>query len=213
MTRPTIRKILRDRESSKEKLEELTERNKVKKTNDYKKKWLELRETYPNLHRKELSNLNRAAYAWLNNYDKDWLEENSPPSMSGKKSKKKVYSKDEDIKNLEKVKKIIDEWSGLEQIRRKLVRKSRHQILLLMGYSATYNRTDLLPITFNYMQSIEESVLDFRKRKVRNVLATTFQNEEASFSQVAESAGVRACIRKGEKEISEYIKYLLKQHN
>lgn len=59
----------------------------------------------------------------------------------------------------------------------------------------------------------EESVDDFRKRRVRNVLATTFQNLEASFSQVAEAAGVRTCIRNGKREISEYIEILLKQHD
>nr|WP_311230814.1 hypothetical protein [Bacillus wiedmannii] len=59
-----------------------------KKTVQYKHKRIQLRNKYPAYTRVKLSGLNRAAYAWLSNYERAWLEEYSPPKVLGKHSKK-----------------------------------------------------------------------------------------------------------------------------
>src|SRR5690606_1652091 len=62
-------------------------RGRKQKTDDYRIIWKKIRENNPNLSRKELAGINRAAYAWLNKFDSDWLEENSPVSLLGKNKK------------------------------------------------------------------------------------------------------------------------------
>lgn len=46
-----------------------------------------LRELYPNYNRKELNNMDRSVYGWLRKYEPQWIEEHSPPSKKGMRSK------------------------------------------------------------------------------------------------------------------------------
>lgn len=89
-TPPTIRKILKDRKNVpiKKSREDSLKVAREKKTAQYKHKWIQLRNKYPAYTRAKLSGLNRAAYAWLSNYERAWLEEHSPLKVLGKHSKK-----------------------------------------------------------------------------------------------------------------------------
>ncbi|KRG13995.1 Tn7-like transposition protein D [Virgibacillus soli] len=213
-TRPTIRKILRDRKDMIKSGCEDRNRKKTKKTENYKRCWAELRIKYPHYDRTELNNIGRAAYAWLNKYDKEWLENNSPLTKTGTDSKRKKYSYKEDLKYLEKAKKIVRNWHKYEESNKKLMRMSYASVsTLISSYARFYYRKELYPMTVNFLNSINESVDDFQKRRVRNVLHTTFRNKEVTISKVAEAASVRQSIREGNVGIGDYVEKLVKIHN
>ncbi|MFC9540287.1 TnsD family Tn7-like transposition protein [Lysinibacillus sp. NPDC056959] len=216
MSRPTIRKILRDREKFNDRdLKQLEKYKKIdEKTEKYKEIWLDLRAKYPEYYRHELHSANRAVYVWLRKYDKEWLEANSPEIKKEYKVKKKVYSLEADYVFLDKAQKIISTWSDIEKNQSKLVRKSKSRIQNLLGLGSDYQYTrKRYPLTADYIDLIEESKEEFRKRKVRSVMEEKFKNEEVSFSKVAEAAHLRTFIRKGGEEIKLYIEQLINEHN
>ncbi|MCU4770905.1 TnsD family Tn7-like transposition protein [Bacillus toyonensis] len=213
----TIRKILDDREkitiniSKQEKLV-IGQR---KKTLQYKQEWIKLRNEYPNYTRASLNILNRAAYAWLNKYDKSWLEEHSPSSVSGKNmSKKSVedYHK-EDLAYVEEAKKVIHEWEKYEEIRGKLIRKTYAAVSTIL---ASYNKLAVkqnYPLLVGYISTLEESVQDFQKRRVRHQLDTRFKGKVVTLSEMIDSAGVKVAIKNGVGHIKEYVEKLVRDHN
>jgi len=217
MTRPTIRKILRDREKLNDRdFKQLEKDEKInEKTGRYKKIWLDLRAKYPEYSRKDLSSTNRAVYAWLIKYDKEWLEANSPEVKKRKHRSKKKYSLEEDHDFLDKTRNIISSWSKIEKERSKLLRKSKYRIQELLGFGENYQQVrKRYPLTADYIDSIEESKEEFRKRKVRDILEVKFKNEEVSFNKVAEAANLGPLIRNGgQEEIKQYIHKLVIEHN
>jgi len=217
MTRPTIRKILRNRENFNDRdFKQLEKYEKInEKTTRYKKIWLDLRTKYPEYYRNDLNSANRAVYAWLRKYDKEWLEANSPEIKKIYIGKKKEYSLEEDRDLLEKTQKIITTWSEIEKERSKLLRKSKYRLQKLLAIDENYqNVRKRYPLTADYIDSIEESTEEFRKRKVRSVMEVKFKNEEVSFNKVAEAAGLRGYLRgNGQEEIKQYIHKLVMDHN
>lgn len=216
MSKPTIRKILRDREElSGKDLKKAEKCGKTsEKTTNYKKIWLELCDKYPEYYRHELSKANRAAYAWLRKHDKEWLEANSPMAKRGFGKKKRMHSVEADHDLINKAQNIISMWSEIEKERNKLMRKSKHRIQILLGLGGDVKNTrKRYPLTANYIDSIDESPEEFRRRKVRNVLEVKFKNEEVSFNKVAEAARLRKFIRNGGEEIKLYIEKMVKEHN
>lgn len=211
---PTIRKILKDRESRKDlKQVERYEKLREKATN-YKKIWLELCEKYPEYYRHELNKANRAVYAWLRKHEKEWLEANSPMIKKEFTRSKKVYSVEVDYDLLNKAQNIISTWSRLEKERNKLMRKSKYRIQILLGIGRdTKSTRKRYPITTNYIDSIEESDEEFRRRKVRHLLEVKFKSEEVTLNKVAEAASLRRFIREGGEEIKLYIEKMVKVHN
>lgn len=118
---------------------------------------------------------------------------------------------------LEKVNNIDGDWIEYEITRGKLVRKSERILRRLSGLNQFYqNNNKLLPLTIEYIKSIEESVLDFQKRRVRHALEDKFKNEEVKVYKLAEAANLRSIIRNNEGnclEIREYIENLVLLHN
>ncbi|AXQ50878.1 TnsD family Tn7-like transposition protein [Lysinibacillus fusiformis] len=214
LSKPTITKILRDRESRKD-LKQVERYEKVReKATNYKKIWLELCEKYPEYSRHELNMANRAVYTWLRKHEKEWLEANSPMVKKTFYRKKKVYSVEVDYDLLSKAQNIISTWSELENERNKLIRKSKYKIRILLGLGGDTKITrKRYPLTSNYIDSIEESPDEFKKRKVRNLLEGKFKNEIVSLNKVAEAACVRKYIRDGGEEIKLYIEKMVKEHN
>lgn len=219
LSRPTIRKLLRDKANRyNNKIQKEKKRNEeiYEKTKKYKKMWLDLRVKYPTYGRQELNNKNRAIYAWLRKYDVDWLEVNSPePKLKYNPRKGKKDLQKADTEFLIKAKEIVKEWPNYEKIEKKLVRKSIPRIAHLIGLGKSLSRKrDQLQLTFNYLDSAHETVKDFQKRRVRNLLEIKFKDEIVSVNKVAEAVGVRKKIREGSgDEIKEYIEYLVEKHN
>ncbi|MGM2687044.1 hypothetical protein [Bacillus cereus group sp. BceL004] len=65
----------------------------------------------------------------------------------------------------------------------------------------------------DYIATIEESLQDFQKRRVRYVLEHKFKDVVVSLSELKDAASVKVAVRKGEGDIKEYIIRLVKEHN
>lgn len=217
LTTPTVRKYLRDRSIDRKAKDEDLKRRRNKKTNYYKKLWLKYREEFPNYKRVELNNIDRATYAWLSKYERDWLEKNSPPALIGKGSTKRKYSRNLDLEYLKKAKEIEGSWELYEKNKRKLVRKSDSLVRELIGLNSVLKKNyELLPLTSKFIESIVESTTDFQKRRVRYLLEKNFKNEKVTLSKITRVAHVDSYIReKGEEgiKIRDYIDSLVSLHN
>ncbi|MES5866735.1 hypothetical protein [Bacillus cereus group sp. RP32] len=65
------------------------------------------------------------------------------------------------------------------------------------------------PLLKEYIATIEESLQDFQKRRVRYVLEHKFKDVVVSLSELKDAASVKVAVRKGEGDI----KRLVKEHN
>lgn len=216
MSTPTIRKILRERKKLiGSNLKEEERYKKIsKKTIEYKKIWLDLRAKYPEYSRHELNNADRAVYSWLRNYDKEWLEANSPEVKKIYRGRKKGYSLEADYDLLHKTQKIISTWSEFEEESQKLMRKSKYRLQNIIGLRENFESIRIkYPLTASYIESIVESTDEFRRRRVRNVLEVKFKNEEVAFHEVAEAANLRSYTREGGEVLKQYIQQLVREHN
>ncbi|MGG0201574.1 TnsD family Tn7-like transposition protein [Bacillus anthracis] len=217
LTPPTIRKILRDRKKIIKKLDskETLQISREKRTRDYKEKWIQLRCKYPTYTRVELAHLNRAAYAWLSKFERIWLESHLPSKVLGKNSMKKSkesYNK-EDLIHIENAKKIVNDWEEYEKVRGKLIRKTYSAVTKILGEYKRCSKRKNHPLLKDYIATIEESLQDFQKRRVRYVLEHKFKDVVVSLSELKDAASVKVAVRKGEGDIKEYIIRLVKEHN
>ena len=209
----TVRRILKRHNLNNEEIEEAKKiRKKIEKTSEYKNIWINLRMKYPDYTRVQLIKLNRKVYNWLRKYDKEWIESNSPESNVGKNCKVKKYSFDEDIVFLRKAEKLILEWPDYEKLKNSLVRKSKNRLLSMLGLKRTcFERA--YPLTAEYIESHQELICDFQKRRVISIIENRFNNERVTVAQVAITANVAEIVRAGEKEISEFIIKEVELHN
>ncbi|HEI9576051.1 TPA: TniQ family protein [Bacillus cereus] len=216
-TPPTIRKILKDRKNVpiKKSREDSLKVAREKKTAQYKHKWIQLRNKYPAYTRAKLSGLNRAAYAWLSNYERAWLEEHSPLKVLGKHSKKKSvesYNR-EDLILIEEAKKIVDNWDEYEKNRGKLIRKTYAAVTKILGVYQKCQKKKNHSLLQSYIVTVEESLQDFQKRRVRYLLNTKFKDKVVTLSKIKEAASIKVAVREGEGDIKEYVEKLIKAHN
>ncbi|MFT9820807.1 TnsD family Tn7-like transposition protein [Lysinibacillus sp. NPDC056185] len=209
MNRDTITRIIKNstiKNNEIKRAEKIRQRNE--KTNEYRKIWLEIRLIYPNYSRSKLKQVNKKVYEWLWKLDKDWFNQNSPPSIMGANSKIKKYSFEEDSFFLHKAKNLILKWPEYEDMKMGLVRKSRHKLLTLLGLKENnYEKT--YPLTADYIETNQESISEFQKRRVNNILEVKYKYKRVTVAQVAAAAH----IQKQEKEVSEFIGYIVEQHN
>ncbi|MBH9968629.1 TnsD family Tn7-like transposition protein [[Bacillus] enclensis] len=214
MSRPTIRKMLREGtepiQTALQKREMLAQEWREKKTASYRILWKTVQNKHPDFTRKELAHLNRAVYAWLHQYDSEWLDKNSPFPQKGHRMKEKQFFELEDSLMLKKAQIINADWEKNEDIVGRQVRKSYSAIAELMGKPALGSVKEKFPLTNNYVRSIQESVEEFQKRKVDQVLLTQVANENITKNQLLELAGIRKTIK---SNVDTYVDEVVEQHN
>ena len=215
---PTIQKVIREKKQERKDNNEigiLKEEQKRKKTEEYKLKWIMLRELYPNYNRRELNNIDRSVYCWLRKYEPQWIEEHSPPSKKGMRSKivqKKEYCMD-DRRFLMEAQKIVEEWEEYEKRKGKLVRKAKTSFFKILALPSRYQDIERYPLTIEYISIMVETVEDFQKRRIHHILQTSFQNKKVTMSQIKELAGVKKYIRLNLNGIGKYLEEMVRQHN
>ncbi|QQZ09621.1 TnsD family Tn7-like transposition protein [Heyndrickxia vini] len=181
--------------------------HKKKKTLEYREEWIKLRKSHPSLPRKELSSINRKVYVWLNKHDKDWLIKNSP-ARRNTVSKKLNYA-ERDLFLLKKAKQINQKWSRLEEANNRIIRKSLNQMYELLGNNL-YRKTEQYPLTVEYLQSIQESLVEFQKRRIIYVLNNRYCNSTVSFTQVKFHVGLS---KNSNETLTNYLLKMIKHHN
>lgn len=209
----TIRKIIKREHLDFYRVKELEKkRRRNEKATGYKKVLLECKHKNPSLSRNELRKLVRKEYNWLIKNEKEWIEENSPPVVLGRYAKVRPYSKEEDLKLLNVAETMLLEWSLYEISKGKLIRKSKFKLLSLLGLRGDYSKRKF-PLTVEYLYSQEELIIDFQKRKVRNIMELELKNNEVTLVQVVKAANLLAQINKEGSHIIEFIKNEVELHN
>ncbi|WP_117149375.1 TnsD family Tn7-like transposition protein [Paraliobacillus zengyii] len=137
LSRPTIRKILREGidpiQNAIQKRDKKTKEWRKRKTATYRRVWINAVNNNPNHTRSELANHNRATFAWLHQFDSEWLEENSPVSQKGHRRKEKEDFEEKDLFMVKEVQRINDEWKQHEKVVGKIIRKTFSAICDLLG--------------------------------------------------------------------------------
>ncbi|MFC5627369.1 TnsD family Tn7-like transposition protein [Aliibacillus thermotolerans] len=216
LSKHTIRKILREGvvdpiQNNIRNIQKISLENREQKTKNYRKIWMKLREEFPLYSRTELAQLDRAAFTWLHKFDKEWLEANSPASNHGKKLKTEAEYYRDDLMLLEMAQTVFNKWSEYEKNLGKLMRKSYWSFCEIIGSThRLLRKKDYYPMTVDFIKSVEESVVEFQKRKAKHVLVTHFKDSYVTKYQLTEKAGIRKTI-KPETEI--FVEELIKKHN
>jgi len=205
VTRPTIRKFLNNNYNN-TRWDRLEVERGIK-TRRYKEKWLKIRESNPTLNRGQLNSLNRAIYAWLRRYEPDWIEANSPKSMTGS-NKKNINL---DIENLiSQIKELYSNWILIENSMGKLKRRTFNQLTAQVKIPGSYQN---YPEVCNAINEFLESVTDFRKRKIKKYLSVKCIGKVVRYSDAAEMLGLRTPIRQGDEEIKVFLLEEIEKHN
>lgn len=215
LSRSTIRRIIKEgydpiNNGLRKKRIKVQER-RIEKTKQYKQIWLDLLGNHPNYTRSDLSKVNRAVYAWLHNHDSEWIKGNSPPSLRGstKLSKKDYTEKDQQI--LRKAEAIAEKWTTYERKAGKLIRKTNQVFYIRIGLNLRINaNNEKYPLTYEYVNSILESINDFHKRKLNHTLNEYFTGIYVAKYSLTEKAGVRKTMS---SEIEMYLEKLIQNHN
>ncbi|MGD2198444.1 TnsD family Tn7-like transposition protein [Lysinibacillus fusiformis] len=171
----------------KEKICKLDNKSKELKGNkeviNYRKQYLQLKDTYPDLSRTEIARRNLGTYNWLIRNDRDWYELNAPKSQNGNKLKED-YSED-DIIILAKARLLISGWSKYEKELNKLIRKSKWRLLEQLKIR---KNDEVLkkhyPKTFKFLQENIEATEDFYKRKINVFLESNCKNEKVTVRKI-----------------------------
>ncbi len=186
------------------------EKRKIKreqKTKDNRIKWEKLVKDNPGSTRYEISRLNRTAYTWLHEHDQEWLYENSPASQRGKvKSKLKI----DDNKLLKKAKSVLANWSNEEENCGKLIWKTLTVISKKIGQTHLKEKSNSLPLTYDFVSRSTETIEEFEIRKCQKILNGKFREERVSkYSLTIEANLYRILKPAAEKCIDQ----LIETHN
>lgn len=199
--RKNIKKPLNNENDEKKKIK------RIQKTKDYRIKWDKLVKDNPDFSRYELSKLNRAAYVWLHKYDQKWLYKNSPPSQKGKVGGPHII---DDNKLLKSIKNVLENWSKEEENTGKLIWKSFNAISKRIGQIHLKEKSNSLPLTYDFISKSIETIEEFEIRKCQKLLNEKFREERVSKYRLTIEANVYRILK---PSAEKYIDQLIETHN
>jgi len=155
----------------------------------YRGEWLKLMNQYPDKSKTELRQLNKAVYAWLYRNDKEWLKFNSPEPIYKYRNARVDWDKrDEEI--LDKVKVVVEEMLNSTEKPERITISLIGSKLGIRGLLEKH--LDKMPLTKQYLDSVEESRRDFQLRRVKwAVQELKRQGEVPKLWKVLRKAGIR----------------------
>lgn len=170
---------------------------------------------HPDYTRGGLKNLNKAVYAWLSIYERAWLKEHLPPKDLGKNSKKRSIDSyhHQDLMFTEEAKRVVNDWAKYEKIRGKLIRKTYASVTKILGIHKRCLIKERHPVLKEYITTIEESLQDFQKRRIRYVLDTKFKGKAVSVSTLITATSISKYVRNEEGDIKGYLYKMMEAHN
>lgn len=140
-----------------------TEMEDNKTLEQHRGTWLQLQHENPHKGKKELRMINQGTFAWLYRNDRRWLDENSP-------ARKKVYINNRvdwekrDSEICQHVQELVEQMKNSED---KPIRICVSNIGKALGIRALLEQhKNKLPKTEAYIQTIVESDMDFRVRRI-----------------------------------------------
>jgi len=171
----------------------------------YRGEWLKLMNHYPDKSKTELRQLNKAVYAWLYRNDKEWLKFNSPEPIYRYKNTRVDWDK-RDKEILPKVKTVVEEMLNSTEKPERITISLIGNKLGIRGLLEKH--LDKLPLTKQYLDSVEESRRDFQLRRIKwAVQKLEKEGQELKLWKILRRAGIRKeYIRELENEVLEIIK-------
>lgn len=130
----------------------------------YRNRWLEAQKKHPNKSKSQLRKVESKAYSWLYEHDREWLNSNSPKPKRVIVSEDRVDWEARDQEILEEAKIGVQKILNIE---------GRPQRLTITRIGTEIGRLALLqkkmnklPLTKAYLDTVTESIEQFRQRKI-----------------------------------------------
>ncbi|KZL93249.1 TnsD family Tn7-like transposition protein [Clostridium magnum] len=170
----------------------------------YKQDMINIIQKFPQYNRTQVRGLVKKQYMWLYRHDKKWLDENLNTKKLCDKSEKNVLrvdwnNRDEKLLDmLQSEYKILIQLSKRPRITKSLIGRRINYLSLLEKH------LDKLPKTKRYLNKILESVEEFQRYRIIEVLnGITPDKEEIVIWKVLRKAGLRGSFKDKVKKIIE----------
>lgn len=176
-----------------------TEEFKAKRE-DLRSQWLGLLKKYPDKSSNQIRQEHQATYRWLTRYDIDWLRQHA---RRNKDRPNTVDWQQRDEELVKKVKQVVKEMQ--EGKPERITWTTVGSKLGVSGWMS--KRKDKLPLTKQYIESVQESLQEFQIRKIKwGIKQLEKEDMEITLWNLVETAGVKPRYM---KSIKEDIKRLL----
>lgn len=169
--------------------------------------WLFLQRKYPEKSKNELRKISPKTYTWLYRYDRVWLDSNSPARRKPVSINKRVNWAQRD-KNLSV--EVVSAIDIIKASERPFVRISTSRIGKMIGkLNIIEKHLNRLPLTREIIEKAVESVEEFQKRKIRQVIVDMVANGEPLYESHVYR---RATVNKGRNAVIDSYVYTLLKH-
>ncbi|HDX9630590.1 TPA: TnsD family transposase [Bacillus cereus] len=170
--------------------------------------WLKLRKEYPHFSKLELRKEKPDVFAFLYRHDREWLNEHSPEKQKIITAKKRVDWSKRDEEMLKEVQKVIKQWdigdNKPNQITISTIGKRINKLSLIQ------KKSDKIPKTIVYINSVIEDIETFQIRRVRWIVKNMKINgEELKEWKIYREAGLRNTVS---NEVKRMITLLVDQN-
>jgi len=156
----------------------------------YREKWNELRKQYPEMGKTQLRQVDKALFAWLYRYDREWLNQNSPDNKVANAVNSRVDWEQRDNEILFQIKGIVDKMLNSDEKPERITISLIGSKLGIRGLLEKH--LDKLPKTKAYLDSVKETNHDFRLRRIRwAVKELEKEGEELQMWKIIRKAGIR----------------------
>ncbi|MBH1941104.1 TniQ family protein [Mobilitalea sibirica] len=170
-----------------------TEEFKTKRRRS-RKKWGELLDKYPDKSSNQIRQDHQSLYRWLSKYDIDWLRQHARKNK-GRRNNVDWKQRDEEL--VVKVKQVVKEMQ--EGKPERITWTTVGSKLGVSGWMS--KRKDKLPLTKQYIESVQESLQEFQIRKIKwGIKQLEKEDMEITLWNLVEVAGVKPRYMKSIKE-------------
>ena len=154
----------------------------------YRQTWSNLRSQHPQASKTALRHFAPATYSWLYRYDRAWLNQNSPPVQKPVYVNNRVNWQERDEHILAQVQEAVQKLLAAE----KPIRITVSKVAKAIGQLALIEQhLSQMPLTKAYLDSVTESIEDYRIRRVRWAVALLDrQGEDVVLWKVVRMAGL-----------------------
>lgn len=177
----------------------------IDSTQEYRQRWLDLLNRYPEKSKTELRRINGALYTWLYRNDKEWLNRNSPQLRATVNINSRVDWEQRDDEIFNKVKEAV---TAMLAMNRKPQRITISSIGSMIGLRPLLEKhLEKLPKTKSYLEDYTESITDYQIRRIHwAIQELQKEGQELQLWRIFRLAGIREEYQKNlEQTISELI--------
>lgn len=164
--------------------------------------WNTLQTQHPQASKTALRRLAPSTYSWLYRYDREWLDQNSPPVQKPIYVNNRVNWQERDEQILAQVQETVQELMAAE----KPIRITASRVAKAIGQLALIEQhLDQMPQAKAYLESVTESIEDYQIRRVQWAAETLDrQGESVEQWKVIRLAGLKPGYSENVERAIEY---------